>query len=177
MKNKHVKKLVLSALFLALAYVLPFFTGNIPQIGSMLLPMHIPVLLCGFVCGPAWGAAVGFLAPLLNSFIFARPALFPQAVSMMAELAVYGLVSGLLYRRLPRKLPQIYISLLSAMLLGRIVWGCVRLLCAGLSGTAFTFGMFISGSLLTAIPGIVIQLFLIPLLVLALEQANMMHLK
>lgn len=91
--NRPVQNLVVAALMLALAYVLPFFTGNIPQIGSMLLPMHLPTLLCGFLCGGPWGAAVGFLAPLMRSAILGCPP-FPTAVAMAVEMAVYGLVSG-----------------------------------------------------------------------------------
>ncbi|MFQ6976237.1 MAG: ECF transporter S component [Oscillibacter sp.] len=62
-----VRKLTYSALFLALAMVLPFLTGQIPEIGSMLCPMHLPALLCGFMCGWPWGLAVGFISPLLRS--------------------------------------------------------------------------------------------------------------
>ena len=82
MKKTNLVKMILSALCLALAYVLPFLTGQIPEIGAMLCPLHIPVLLCGFVCGPAWGAAVGFIAPLLRSLTLGMPPLFPTAVCM-----------------------------------------------------------------------------------------------
>ena len=88
--NKNIQKLTYSALYLAIALVLPFLTGQIPQIGSMLCPMHIPALLCGFVCGWGWGLAVGFIAPLLRSVLFGMPDMFPTAVSMAFELAVYG---------------------------------------------------------------------------------------
>lgn len=94
MKNRNeIKKLTLSAMFLALAYVMPFLTGQIPQIGSMLCPMHIPVLLCGFFCGGPWGLVVGFMAPLLRSFVLGMPPLFPTAFCMSFELAAYGYVS------------------------------------------------------------------------------------
>ena len=66
MKNSNVKNLALSAMFIAIGQVLPFFTGQIPQIGNMLLPMHIPVLLCGLICGWKYGALVGFTTPLLR---------------------------------------------------------------------------------------------------------------
>ena len=79
-------------MFLALAYVMPFLTGQIPQVGSMLCPMHIPVLLCGFFCGAPWGLAVGFVAPLLRSFTLGMPPMFPTAFCMAFELAAYGFV-------------------------------------------------------------------------------------
>ena len=131
MKKTDVKTLVLSALFLALALVLPFLTGQIPEIGSMLCPMHIPVLLCGFFCGWPWGLAVGFIAPLLRSLLFGMPPMFPVAVSMAFELATYGSISGLLYRKLPQNKLSVYISLLTAMIAGRLVWGLVRFLAQG----------------------------------------------
>ena len=101
--EKNVRRMVYAALFLALAMVLPFLTGQIPQIGSMLSPMHIPVLLCGFLCGWPWGLAVGFIAPLLRSVLFGMPPMFPGAVAMAFELAVYGCVSGWLRRKLPKR--------------------------------------------------------------------------
>ena len=125
--NLSLKKLIYSAVFLALALVLPFLTGQIPEIGSMLCPMHIPVLLCGFICGGPWGAAVGFIAPLLRYVLFQMPPIFPAGLSMAFELAVYGLVSGLLYKALPKKIPFLYASLLIAMVSGRLVWGAARL--------------------------------------------------
>ena len=101
--SARVLRLTYSALYLAIALVLPFLTGQIPQIGSMLCPMHIPALLCGFVCGWPWGLAVGFIAPLLRSAFFGMPTMFPAAVSMAFELAAYGAVAGLLYRVLPKR--------------------------------------------------------------------------
>lgn len=170
----NVKKLVLSGLFLALALVLPFFTGQIPQIGEMLCPMHLPVILCGFVCGGGWGAAVGFVAPLLRYLLFQMPPIYPAGLSMAFEMAVYGFVCGWLYLRLSGHKWRIYPALISAMVLGRVVWGIVRLILAGLSAQSFTMAAFISGALLTAIPGILLQLVLVPLLVTALERARVM---
>ncbi|MCF2557852.1 ECF transporter S component [Fournierella massiliensis] len=170
----NVKKLVLSGLFLALALVLPFFTGQIPQIGGMLCPMHLPVILCGFVCGGGWGAAVGFVAPLLRYLLFQMPPIYPTGLAMAFEMAVYGFVCGWLYLRLSGHKWRIYPALISAMVLGRVVWGIVRLILAGLSTQSFTMAAFISGALLTAIPGILLQLVLVPLLVTALERAKVM---
>ena len=170
----NVKKLVLSGLFLALALVLPFFTGQIPQIGGMLCPMHLPVILCGFVCGGGWGAAVGFVAPLLRYLLFQMPPIYPTGLAMAFEMAVYGFVCGWLYLRLSGHKWRIYPALISAMVLGRVVWGIVRLILAGLSAQSFTMAAFISGALLTAIPGILLQLILIPPIVRALRKSRLM---
>ena len=96
----QIRKLTYSALYLAIALVLPFLTGQIPEIGSMLCPMHIPALLCGFVCGWPWGLAVGFVSPLLRSLLFGMPTAY-TAAAMAFELAAYGAVSGILYRIFP----------------------------------------------------------------------------
>ncbi len=173
MNSLRIRKLVYTALYLAIAMVLPFLTGQIPQIGAMLSPMHIPVLLCGFMCGWPWGLAVGFIAPLLRSVLFGMPALFPAAVAMAFELAVYGGMSGLLYRLLPRKPWAVYAALIIAMIAGRVVWGAVRLVLSGLSGTSFTWALFIAGALTNAVPGIILHLVLIPVLVIAMERAGL----
>ena len=170
MKKTNVKTLVLAALFLALALVLPFLTGQIPQIGSMLCPMHIPVLRCGFFCGWPWGLAVGLIAPVLRSLLFGMPPMFPVAVCMAFELATYGAVSGLLHSKLPRRKLSVYVSLLSAMVAGRLVWGLAQFLCVGLDVSAFGLAAFWSGAVTTAIPGIVIQIVLIPVLVIMLQK-------
>ena len=133
--------------------------------------MHIPVLLCGFVCGPQYGLLVGFITPLLRSLLFSMPPL-PRAIGMAFELATYGAVTGLLYRKLPKSKARIYISLLIAMVAGRLVWGIVSILIYGIEGSAFTWQMFAGGAFLNAIPGIVVQIILIPVLMLALEKAR-----
>lgn len=174
MSSARNKRLVVSALMLALALVLPYFTGGIPAIGNLLLPMHLPVLLCGFLCGGGWGAGVGLAAPLLRSLLAGRPEFFPTAFSMAFELAAYGLVSGLVWRRVKHTLPMMYIALVTAMVAGRLVWGAVRFVLAGLTGSSFPFSAFLSGALLTAVPGILAQLVLIPLILTALEKAGFM---
>ncbi len=166
-----VTKLVYAAMCLALALVLPFLTGQIPQIGSALCPMHLPVLLAGYLCGPWWGAAVGACAPLLRHLWLGMPPLV-TALGMTFELGTYGLVVGMLYRLLPKKLSGIYISLLCAMVAGRAVWGCAMMVIMGISGSPFTWSAFLAGALLNAIPGIVVQLVLIPLLVRSLHKAQ-----
>lgn len=173
MKNHNsILRLVISALCLALAYTLPFLTGQIPEIGSMLLPMHIPVLLCGFICGWRWGLGVGFISPMLRSVILGMPQLFPMALCMAFELAAYGFVAGLMHKLLPKKKPYIYASLLISMIVGRIVWGIVMSICVG----TFTFNAFILGAITNAIPGIIIQIALIPILVMVLESKGRLKL-
>lgn len=173
-KRGSLLNLTLAAFFLALAYVMPFLTGQIPEIGAMLCPLHIPVLLCGFICGPVWGLAVGFIAPLLRSFILGMPPPFPTAVCMAFELAVYGAVAGLMHKILPRKKPYIYVSLLTAMLVGRLVWGVAMFVCMGISGGSFTFAAFLAGAFVNAVPGIVVQVALIPILVMILDNPKVL---
>ena len=163
-------KLILAAFFLALAYVLPFLTGQIPQIGQQLCPMHIPVLLCGFVCGPIWGFIVGAVAPILRSLTLGMPPLFPGAFAMAFELAAYGLFAGLFRKIFPKKYPYIYVELLFAMIIGRLVWGFVRFAIAGFSATKFPFSAFIAGVITGSIPGIIVQIVIIPPLVLLIDK-------
>lgn len=172
--NKQLKSMTLSAMFLALGLVLPFFTGQIPQIGSMLLPMHIPVFLCGLICGWQYGAAVGFIVPLLRSVLFGMPPLFPTALSMAFELMTYGLVAGLLYSRSRWQcIRALYRCLLSAMVAGRVVWGVVQAILLGMTGSAMTLQIFVAGAFLNAIPGIIVQLILIPAVMVALNRTGL----
>jgi uridine kinase/riboflavin transporter FmnP len=162
-----IRRLVLTAMFMAMGIILPFFTGQIPQIGSMLLPMHIPVLFCGLICGWQYGAIIGFVLPILRFVLFGMPPIYPTGVAMAFELATYGLVIGLVYRHMPKNIKGQYISLAAAMILGRCVWGGVMAMLyglgiGGLTGTIFTWQMFASGAVLNAIPGIILQLVLIP---------------
>ena len=173
MTSLQVRKMTYAALYLAIAMVLPFVTGQIPEIGVMLSPMHIPVLLCGFMCGWPWGLAVGFIAPLLRSVVFGMPVMFPGAVAMAFELATYGCISGLLYHLLPKKAWCTYAVLVISMIAGRIVWGIARLILAGLSGGSFTWALFIAGAVTNAIPGIILHLALIPVLVIAMNRAGL----
>ena len=166
--------MVLAAMFLALGIVMPFITGQIPEVGSMLLPMHLPVLICGFVCGWKYGLAVGFVVPLLRSVMFGMPPLMPTATCMAFELAAYGACTGLLYAALPKNNVSVYVSLLGAMAIGRIVWGGVSMVIYGVMGNAFSVQMFMAGAFLNAVPGIVMQIVLIPLIIMALKRAKML---
>lgn len=172
-KHSHVQKICLSGMFLALGLVLPLLTGQIPRIGNMMLPMHIPVLLCGLICGWGYGGAVGLICPLLRNVIFGAPPM-PNAVSMAFELCTYGLVIGLAYGLFRRKnVVTLYGSMILAMILGRIVWGIAQMIVMGVAGNAFTVEMFMAGAFLNAIPGIILQLILIPAIMIALDRAKL----
>ena len=166
-----IRLLTASAMCLALCLVLPFLTGQIPQIGSALLPMHIPVLLCGYLCGPWWALLVGIFAPLLRHLLFGMPPLL-TAMAMSAELAGYGAVCGILYRKFPKNLPGIYLSLIVSMIAGRILWGIAMVFITGIGSNGFSWSLFVAGALTNAIPGIILQLILIPILVSTLRKAN-----
>ena len=176
MKNTRqtTKNFVLAAMFMALGLVLPFLTGQIQQIGNMLLPMHLPVLVCGLICGWQYGAVVGFVLPLLRFVLFGMPPIYPMGVSMAVELAAYGFLVGWLYSHSRWQcIISLYRCLIAAMVGGRLVWGAVRVLLSGVAGQAFTWEMFLSGALLTAVPGIILQLTLIPALMLALDRTGL----
>ena len=176
MKNSNIKNLALAAMFMALGLVLPFFTGQIPQIGKMLLPMHIPVLLCGLICGWKYGLAVGFVTPLLRSVIFGMPILYPMAIGMAFELMTYGFVIGFLYERSRWKcIFALYRCLIIAMLSGRIVWGIAQMVLLGVGQNGFTYQAFIAGAFLDAIPGIIIQLVLIPAVMVLLNKTGQLE--
>lgn len=172
MKKTKLHKLIYSAIFIAIAYILPFFTGQIPQIGAMLCPMHIPVLICGFICGWPWGLAVGLISPLLRSVALGMPPMFPTAVCMAFELAAYGTASGILHRALPKKKGYIYCSLILSMLVGRIIWGAAMAVCTGVSGSSFGFAAFIAGAFTNAIPGIILQILLVPAVVMLFDKVG-----
>ena len=170
--HQLIRNLVFAAVCLALCMVLPFLTGQIPQIGSMLCPMHIPVLLAGFLCGPWWALAVGAVAPVLRYVLFSMPPLLPTGLAMTFELLTYGLVSGLLYRLLPKKTVNLSLSLISAMLAGRVVWGFASIAIYGALDKAFTWSVFFAGAVTNAIPGIIVHIILVPVLVMALRKAK-----
>ncbi|MDR0960149.1 MAG: ECF transporter S component [Propionibacteriaceae bacterium] len=163
------KAAALSFGFLVMGLVLPQAVTHIPVIGSMLLPMHIPVLLCGLVCGWRYGALVGAVVPLLSSAMFGMPPLMPIGLAMVPELACYGLVAGLLGARLPQNLLGRLGALVGAMIAGRLVWGLASLIIFTARDTAFTGSAFISGAVLGSWPGIILQLILIPLVMLGVD--------
>lgn len=175
--RKYTRNLTLSALFLALGYVLPFLTGQIPKFGSMLLPMHIPVFLCGLICGWQYGAIVGLILPLTRSLFFIMPP-FYVALAMTFELATYGFVAGFLYSRARKQgIVALYCSMIIAMLAGRLIWGAAQIVILGLQGNAFTWQAFMAGAFVNAVPGIIVQLVLIPAIMFALDKTGLIKFK
>lgn len=173
MKHAITKRLTLSAMFLAAGLVLPFVTGQIPQIGNLLLPMHIPVLLCGLICGWQYGGAVGFLLPLLRSIWLSAPPMV-LAFPMALELAGYGTLAGWLYSHSRwRCVKALYRCLIAAMVGGRLLWGAVAWVIFGLAGKSFTLELFLTSTVFGAIPGILLQLTLIPAVMVALDKAKL----
>lgn len=169
-KNK-IKKLIISSFLLALGIVLPFFTSQIKEIGDSLLPMHIPVMLCGVICGWKYGFAIGFCMPFLRSLLFSMPPIYPNAVWMAFELAAYAFIIGFMYNKKQNKsVVWLYISLVCSMIGGRIVWGIVKLALLSVKGKAFTFIAFITGGFIDALPGIILQLILVPFVISFIER-------
>lgn len=169
--NNKTKKLIATALCITLGVVLPQVFHFIPNAGQVILPMHIPVLLCGLLCGPILGMVCGLLTPLLSSFItgMPMPAFLPN---MMAELLVYGLVAGIVYKLVKSRneIANIYISLISAMILGRVVYGILNALIFSVG--KYSLSIWITSLFVTAVPGIIIQLVFIPAIVFALKKAG-----
>ncbi|MCM1023043.1 MAG: ECF transporter S component [Prevotella sp.] len=173
-RKNRVLTLTLAAMFLAIGLLLPFLTGQIKQFGNMLLPMHIPVILCGLICGWQYGLGVGFVLPLLRYAMFGMPVLFPTGIAMAFELAAYGFAVGFLYSHSRWKcVISLYRSMIIAMLSGRVVWGIVQILLLGLGENGFTLKMFAAGAFLNAIPGIILQLILIPAIMIALNRTGL----
>ena len=166
-----IKKLTLTAMFLSLGIVLPMFFGQVPQIGSMLLPMHIPVFLCAFICGWKYSVPMSFILPLLRTVLFSRPKMYPDAIAIAFELAVYALVAGIIFGVFSKKdLKAVYVSMLSAMILGRVVRILVQMALLGLKGTPLTFGAVISSVVIVGLPGIILQLIAVPLILFILKR-------
>lgn len=166
LNKTNIKKTTLSAMFLALGVLLPFLTGQIKEIGDTLLPMHIPVMLCGLVCGCKYGFIVGLVLPFLRAVTVGMPPIYPNAVWMSAELATYASVIGFLYFSFQKKqMWWLYCCILISMVSGRIVWGFAKAILLGIAGKAFTMQAFIAGGIIDALPGIILQLILLPVII------------
>ena len=169
----HLKNLTVSAMMLALALLLPFLTGQLPSIGKMLAPMHMPVLLCGLLCGPLFGFAVGVVAAPLRFILFGAPQM-PNVLYMTSELAAYGLLAGVFSRILPKRKLSLYISLILSMIGGRIAYAII-FICINLSNAKTVEALIlpiVSATVLTAWPGMILQIVIIPTLLIILEKAK-----
>ncbi|MEG1104155.1 MAG: ECF transporter S component [Oscillospiraceae bacterium] len=173
-KAFSTKKIILGGLFVALAYILPYLTGNLGALGQMISPMHLPILLCGFVCGGPVALIAGLVSPILRSALVGMPPMFPTAIAMAFELAAYGFFAGFFYNKLAKKTLNIYISLILSMLCGRVVWGVVSFILYGIQGTPFTLSIFFTGAFVRAVPAIILQIVIIPLIVIALKRAKIL---
>lgn len=174
-KTAKTSYLIMALICLAISVVLPMLTDQVPRFGQGLRPMHIPVLIAGFACGPVIGFVVGLAAPMLSLLIHGVPAFMPMGFAMGLELATYGLIAGLLYSQLPRKTESIYVSLITAMIVGRIVWGASMIVLSGRAQTQFTYQMFMKYAFIDAVPAILFHIVLIPAVVIALEKANLTY--
>lgn len=170
MKLTSTQRLALSSFFLALALVLPLLTGQLAELGQALLPMHLPILICGFICGWRYGLLTGLIAPILRSLLFGMPPMIPVAVAMSIELGAYGLLTGLLSSYFKKTVPYIYLVLIMAMLIGRIAYGITSALLLSANQGAYSLTVWATGAFVTAVPGIILQLVLIPILVYRLYQ-------
>ena len=174
-KLSYAKRITLAAVCVALCVILPqaFHTLGL---GTAFSPMHIPVLLCGMVCGGTYGLICGLVGPLVSAAITGMPgaALLP---SMVPELAAYGLVAGLMMRhvRTGKLYADQYIALGTAMAAGRIVGGIAKALFYMGGGEPFTLAVWAAGYFVTTLPGIVCHLVVIPLLVSILMKARLIH--
>jgi len=162
-------------LLIATGIILPLAFHSIPNAGRIFLPMHIPVLLCGVLCGFPYGLLCGMITPLLSSLLTGMP---PAAMlpSMFCELAAYGAVSSLLMRYAPAKksYARIYISLIGAMLFGRVFYGILNALI--FSAGNYSMQMWLTVAFITALPGVAIQIVVIPAIVLVLQKAKLAEL-
>ncbi len=167
-----IQKMTLAGLFIALGIALPFLTAQVQFLGSAFLPMHLPVLICGIVCGKRYGFVVGLVLPTLRFLLFGMPPLFPVGIAMTFELATYGFVIGFAYEKLPKKQIFTYLALILSMLVGRVVWGLVMSLIAFISDVPFSISIFIAGAFVNAIPGIIFQIIVIPIIIKTLRDSG-----
>ena len=170
MRHKETQYIVMCAVFISLGVLLPFIFHFFPSIGSIILPMHIPVLLCGFVCGKKYGTICGAVTPILSALILSRPTLFPNAVAMMFELAAYGFFAGLTSRHM-----HFALALVISMVCGRFVLGIVSFPLYSFAGINFGIKIFLMSAFVTCWPGILIQLMLIPTILISLQKAKVIE--
>ncbi|MDR0946698.1 MAG: ECF transporter S component [Ruminococcus sp.] len=170
-----LKKLTLSALCLALGLILPFLTGQIPQIGNALSPMHFPVFLCGLLCGWQYGGLVGAVLPVFRFMLFGMPPLYPTGLTMTFELAAYGITAGLVAALLAKNYLGRIIALVSAMVTGRLVWGAASIFVYNAQDKPFGMSVLITQTVTNAVPGIVLQILIIPLIAVAVDRSGLLR--
>lgn len=178
-KMNHLTRIVTTAVCIALCVVLPLALHAIPNAGTLLSPMHLPVLLCGLVCGWPYGLICGILGPLLSSLLTSMPG-WGYLPTMMVELALYGLITGIMIQLVHtgKLTVDLYISLIAAMLAGRIVTGIARaLIFAPRSGGVYSMEAWATGYFVSSFPGIILQLILLPILYMALQRAKLIPVK
>lgn len=169
MKRKSsVRKLCIAAICVALCYILPLIfhaTGG----GELFSPMHFPVLLCGVICGPIYGVICAILGPILSSILSSMPPV-PKLITMLPELITYALVSGIMFKFIRTKslTADIYISLVPAMVAGRIIGGIAKALTFMAKAEGYSMALWAGSYFVGTLPGIISQLILIPILVVAL---------
>ena len=177
-RNQSLYRLLITAILLALGMVLPFLTGQIPSIGQLISPLHIPAFICGLTCGWGWGAALGLILPILRGLIFGMPPFPAVGLPMAFELLFYGLVTGLLYPVLRKAVKGQHIAamlgtMIVSMVAGRIAGGVAKAVMMGLSGQGYSFAMFFASYFTGTLPGAVIHLIVCPYVVTMLEQARL----
>lgn len=170
--KKNTRDLVIAGLLTAIGIAMPSLFHMVSISGQVFLPMHIPVLLCGFICGPALGGICGFLVPFICGMITGMPPLFPVATYMAFELLAYGVLTGILGKKM-----NVYAALIISMLGGRLVLGVAQALCLGIAGKTFMFKAFLTGAFVTALPGIIVQIILVPAILLILQKSKLVSLK
>ena len=168
-----VKKMCICAFCTAMCYVLPQLFHAL-LLGTALSPIHLPVLLCGLICGWPYGLFCGALGPVLSFLLSSMPPL-TVLISMVPELGVYGLIAGLGMKliRTGKLIPDLYLSLLPALVLGRIAGGAAKVLFYLSTAESYTVAMWISSYVVGTLPAIVLQLVLLPALVWGLTRAGL----
>lgn len=163
------KRLTIASMFLAIGVILPQAFHAIPNVGNIFLPMHIPVLLCGFICGPIYGFLVGLLAVIISHLVFSMPPAIMLG-QMLVELSLYGLMTGVFTKTITiqNKLVKNYLTLILSMLIARVVYGILNSLLFKVG--SYSLSIWISNAFVTALPGIIIQLLIIPMLVESLKK-------
>lgn len=172
----EVKKISLAGLFVAIGIILPVVLGSVaPEVGSVISPMHIPVLLCGYICGKKYGAVVGVSLPFIKIMVYGVPPLH-VVIPMAIELAGYGFFAGYFNEKMGDSIKGIYKSLTCSMVIGRILYGVAKYIVYsyglfGFAGGKYTLLMFLmSGAVLGGIPAIISHLIVIPCILQAVKK-------